>query len=304
MIINRGRFETELDCPRKYFHTYIQNLQPIRTAQALRQGLASHKFLEVWTKDIEAPVEERLETAVEATRQDLVESFTPMHLPGEMDEEDHFRSYVTDVMLKYIKQWGHTEPFAVLQPELDGCVDLPNGHKLRFRTDALLSYLDRLWLREFKTVSGSWGMKYSSQNYIASFYFNHQVILYVYGAMQLIGQPIAGVLLDVVKKPNEKAKPGTKWAEPEFVRETIVVTPHTLRGTVESIVYIAGEIEGKDPTNISDWPQNTTRCFDYGRCPFYDVCAMGAEARVGELYTTRKKDYVDITREEEQNAAS
>jgi PD-(D/E)XK nuclease superfamily len=295
MILNRSRISTFLDCPRKYHHEYNPHpdaphgLEPHRTSEALRIGLAFHRFLEVWYTLLDTSSEERMTASLTAAALILLETAPSDNLPafGSPDEEETIALRVESLCRDYVRKWSTTEPFTVLKPELEFLAPLGSGHFLKGRTDAIVEYLGRVWLLENKTTS------YLGQSYVKRFHFSHQLISYKYGVQHALGTPIAGAMLNAVRKPNYRAK----VSHSEFLRETIQVTDDQVEHMLSTFTIVADEIEQRDdPASAASWPQNTNRCQDYGGCPWFAVCALGAEARPGPLYKARSADYVDEAR--------
>lgn len=119
---------------------------------------------------------------------------------------------------------------------------------------------------------------------------DHQVTSYLYGVAYKLKIKLAGIFVNALRKPNKNAK----FPQPEFLRETVTITPDHIRNMLMSFTYTANDIESRDTTNMDDWPQNPQRCFDYGRCPFWSICASGANAEPdGFLFIERERDYTE-----------
>jgi uncharacterized protein Veg len=112
---------------------------------------------------------------------------------------------------------------------------------------------------------------------------------YTWATSQVLGKMISGIMLNALRKPAKQAH----VPMPEYYRETFVVTEDHIRGMLDSFHYKFSDIESRDPTNIREWPQDTNRCHDYGKCPFWEVCALGSPAEVGTIYRPRQPDYVE-----------
>jgi len=296
MILNRTRISTALDCLRKYHHEYNPHpdapygLEPNRTSEPLRIGLAFHRFLELWYTLLDSPTEERMTKSLEAAAAILLETAPSDNLPtfGSPDEEETIALRVEALCRDYVRKWGTTEPFTVLKPELEFLAPLGAGHYLKGRTDAIVEYEGRVWLLENKTTS------YLGPSYVKRFHFSHQLISYKYGVQHALGTEVAGAMLNAIRKPNYRAK----VSHTDFHRETIQVTAQQVQHMLATFSLVANRIEGTRTTQADVWPQNTNRCQDYGGCPWFAVCALGAEARPGTLYKARSADYVDEARTE------
>lgn len=295
MILNRSRIATSLDCARKYHHEYNPSpgapygLEPRRTSQPLRIGLAFHRFLEEWYTLLDAPTEARTIDSLAAAKAMLVKTAPDDGFPsfGAEDEEETIVARIEALCRDYIRKWGTTEPFTVLKPELAFLVPLGERHFLKGRTDAIIEYLARVWLLENKTTA------LLGPRYVKGFHFSHQLISYKYGVQMSLGIEIAGAMLNAVRKPNYRAK----VSHSDFLRETIQITEQQVENMLTSFIAVADSIERRDPNNAQEWEQNTNRCQDYGGCPWFAVCALGAEAAPGPLYRARERDYVDEERE-------
>lgn len=273
MVINRSRYEEYWRCPRAYYWRYCRNVVRAQTAEALRVGAAVHKFLEFWHRHFD------LEQALLEMQGDFARTLHQFaEIPLAQEAEQQLRAQAELLCRAYATQYGtNDEGFKVIDTELQDDAPLGNGHHLRFRIDALVAWDNKLWVGENKTT------RYMGEAFLKSFYFNHQIIAYVYGAASVLKQPVAGCMLNILRKPQRNVSVA-------FHREPVIVTKQHMRDMLDSFTNTADDITRRDPNNKADWPQSTKSC---GSCDFLNICAYDAEP-VGPMFVNRSEDYVDI----------
>lgn len=282
MIINRGRYEEFWKCPRAYYWTYIRNLTVARAAPELRVGAAVHKFLELWHQLTPAAqiVHVGLEPAIEEAKKNFnasLHQFTGLALQQQV--EDKFLAQVELLCRDYVARYPTESEYQIIDTELQGDAELPDGHTLRFRVDGLAAHDKMVWVWENKTT------RTLGPQFLDSFLFNNQIILYVYGTRKVLKQKIAGAIINMLRKPTDVPKQTSA-----FHRQHVPVTQEHMKSAMLAVAHTANLIERTDPNDIYQWPQITKEC---GRCPFQQICANGAEP-VAPLYIPRGQDYVDI----------
>jgi len=271
MVINRGRYEVYVTCPRQYYWLYVRNRQEPVIGMPLRYGSAVHKFLEVWHKLYQ------LDPAIDALKQDFKRTLNQQSvIPLTLQVEQQIMAEAELLCRKYVERYGTETEYTFINTELQGDAPLANGHSLRFRIDGLVGHDNKLWVAEHKTT------RWLGASFIDSFTFNFQVISYVYGSSKVLKQPIAGTLMNFLRKPQANQ-------EAAFHRMLVVTPPSHMRDMLMSFSYIASEIEDKDPTDMYQFPQKTKEC---GSCQFRNICAFESDPH-GASYVPRPQDYVD-----------
>ena len=280
MVINRSRIETYLQCHRKYYYTWVKGLVKPVKAEPLRIGSTIHRFMEYWYSNIDMPKEERWKIAWDAALAELLRDRPPnLPQPGVL-YENRLEGFAETLCSRYVKRYGTSEDFAVLQPEVECDAPLGHGHILRLRTDAVIERKGKQWILEHKTTARF------GPAFLKKFQLNHQIIIYHYGVSSFLKLPIMGVCVNILIKARDLAH--------DYYREWVVITRAQTRDAIETFTSVADEIQSRDPNEPREWTLNTERCHDYGECPFWSVCALGARAEPdGQLYSLREPDYVD-----------
>lgn len=268
MIASYTRLSTFQDCPRKYFFMYCLHLKKPLKSPNLRIGAATHKFLEHWYRTPHEALEERKAKATAAMVEELKADNTGI---GEIEEQ--VAGTTKAVIEGYLRRYGPVEKeFTVIEPEMEGLAPLGDEHQLRFRIDAVINYRDQLWILEDKTSA------YLGEAFLQSFMLHHQVLTYVYGTSYKLKRPIAGALLNLMRKP-------TKTISAAYDRQTVVVRPSHIRNMLTSFYNVATDIESRDPKDIDHWPQRTQACFKGRfRCDFWEICLHEHPAEPKGLY--------------------
>lgn len=271
MIINRSRYETFWGCPRRYYWEYIQNLTTTRTAPELRVGAAVHRFLELWHMQVD------IEESLKEMHYDFDRSLHQIQdVPLAREFEDQLRAQAEVLCRDYVRRWHMDKSIEVIDTECQGDAPLPGGHSLRFRVDGMCVSEKMMWVWENKTT------RWMGPQFVDSFMFNMQVIIYVYGAAAVLKQKLAGAIINILKKPQGKYTS-------DFMRQPIPVSAENMKSAMNSFAHTADLIMATDPENIYAWPQITKDC---ARCQFRPICAFGAEP-IEPLFIKRKDDYVD-----------
>lgn len=128
---------------------------------------------------------------------------------------------------EYVDHWGKRDTkkrWAYLEPTFD---ILWNGWRLRGKCDGVFRLgrgKGKLWLLETKTAS-----QLNPENLALKLSFDFQNLFYVTAMSQLLGEPIVGVLYNVIKKPTLRLaqKDGGDWSNYiERVREDVQEDPN------------------------------------------------------------------------------
>jgi len=158
-------------------------------------------------------------------------------------------------------------------------------HKLRGKTDAVLSWNSMIWILERKTS----GMK---QNiFWDQWYLSHQLSGYVWGVRKATGLPVNGVILEKSPKPAKNQDPFSFDYSPE--REPYLRSEADLLEFEREISLIASDYERAATSGKEAFYRNPQSCIDYNRrCDFWDCCKRGGIPNEGE-FRHRDVDYVE-----------
>lgn len=216
-------------------------------------GIAAHRALALWrvSKDEVRSMKEAFTT--EGLEEESVETVYALL-------SAYFAKY-KDSTLSYIAT------------ETEMTVKLPNGVEYGLRVDGIAEYEHKLWVAETKTsgeVAGNFWKRYP---------FDRQIIGYVWGAGITLSQPIAGVVIDALFKPNSKRP------EPVLERKFFEISPAQIADWLEETMAIAGDISFCEESRVF---YKSRQCITgWGRaCEFIDHCNTGSNLEV--LRSTHK----------------
>lgn len=173
--------------------------------------------------------------------------------------------------------------FEPVEAELGFCVEIHRAQEMEIlpefdpfwyigRVDGIFKRIatGELYLRETKTTSSM------AEARLRQLRFDHQPVGYTYCVRQLGGDAskVSGFIGDVILVASSKL---------EFARDYFTVTDRQaeswrrqLINTVEDWRRLRAEGTGKlDGHDLDRYYQDTERCFEYGKCAFYDLCQYG-----------------------------
>ena len=175
---------------------------------------------------------------------------------------------------------GRAAAYATMAGKIDGLCKDDNGE---------------MWLVEHKTASDI------APGFIGKLSLDFQVHVYANYAKELLGEPVAGVVYDVVKKckllgkknetPEEFYTRVMEWyqanAESAFYRERLRLQDRDIEAQLWMYYQ---EILWR--SNNDYWPRNSSTCMNfYGRrCPFFSYCDSGDNQLVLQNSYEQKRD--------------
>lgn len=187
----------------------------------------------------------------------------------------------------------HTFPMAPEDEKAEwiskfGCIQL---HRLKGRTDAVISWKDMVWLLEHKTTA------YDPPSYYDQWRLDLQPTGYIYGIWKALGVRPHGFILNVIKKPTKRQSADAIG----FSREAYIKTEADLANFEVELIEMMNDYEsfavrsnGQDATKWYKQPGNGS-CLAYNRrCYFWDACLSNDDPEVLQnAFTQREKDYVE-----------
>jgi len=257
----------------------MENLTPDRPSFALEFGSATHIFLQERRRGVP------LDQAIKMGQQRLLERFPTPLFPEDEDLLLQHREMALNLWPAYEAHWSHDdEQFIPLGQEIKGRVEVGSGSNvfLVFQLDRLVSWVNAFWLWDYKTMAKN------DDRTFQKFELDIQPTAYVYGASKVLGQRVAGIVIDGLIKTKT----------PQFRREHYLRTDAELVEFEQEFVEIMQEIAWRHVRvqNGEPWKtvffKNTDHCFRYYRCPFQQLCANDTPiARMA--YRQRDVDYMD-----------
>lgn len=275
---------TFLNCQRKYYYRYVLNLRRKNRPAYYSVGSAFHAGLEY--QDPEA--------AVAYLQQDEVAN------QWEADDLRIKISTVRGMVAGALEAWDYE--FEDFYPEQEYELPIRNpetGYPSRTFVDAgkmdgVVRLDDGLWLIEYKTASRI------SSAYFERLYLDAQITRYYRAAQIIYGQPLNGVIYRVAKKPairqrkNESLREFCERLEADFrerpdfyfYEEKLYRSDSDLADFEWDLWSVATEIRRSERDEY--FPKNTSRCAEYGGCPFIPICT--GEHGWENLYETAERN--------------
>jgi hypothetical protein len=279
LTLNQSRIVQHNNCKRKYYWTFELNFVPDKPQWALDVGKAAHEGLAALNDG------QTYEKIFKATTDSWAKSMKNVRfMPGEREMAEEHLGKTLNMLKAYIQHYEGVDDWVVLKPEVQGRVEVGEGTGcfLIFRTDAIVTWRQRLFLLEHKTMAQN-----RMDNFL-KYQMDYQITAYIYAITKLLGVRVAGVILNAL----------IKTTVPQFKRDMFTRTDADLveweLETVEQIREIMWRkkrvANGENPKMV--WYKNTSECFRYGQCPYRQLCLHDTPV-ARKSYATRPADYVD-----------
>ena len=296
-----------VECKRKFYYQYILNLKTYYGSCALRYGLVWHAGMENyyshiaengWTKDGGA-----IQAAFEAMQTEWEQA---------NEKETYYNDYRTlenccKSFLEYIQHFAQDElmltvvkteePFKVFMEveneEEDKYFKGLTPFHFTGKIDAEIELNGQRWLNEHKTTGQPLSMQVNRLHRSA------QVMGYFY-AKQRINRSIEeetgscadimGVLMTMhhlsARKSTAKGREG-EYGTPkiDFIRSPQVFADNDIRQWRLAFLSTALDLQQELERNL--WPMNLGSCFNFGSCPFLELCEQAHCVERLEIDETR-----------------
>jgi hypothetical protein len=313
MIINISRASQFQECRQKSDYYARQRLIPFTTADPLLLGGAYHDGLAQFfaTGNIVSAI-----FHAEAKYREGYAKQEAFILPEERPMIERQVTWLTNSLAEFAKHYA-AQDIQVIQPEVEFCVPLPGTehhcsffhqilhpgeggfpytcadprcvqpHYFRGKTDAVVSWLGRMWLFEHKTEART------GDGFFTKFLLDFQPTGYLYGIRQSIGLRPAGFVLNIIKKPNAAFK-GDPLSVVGFEREVYVRSDADLDRFETQLASLADDYE-EAAFNPRKVYMNTKSCMNWNRkCDYHDVCLNHGDVDLSTRFQVRPTwDYVE-----------
>jgi hypothetical protein len=256
MILDHSSLHVWRQCKRKFYWTYLQELDSGRS-DAMERGRLAHEILYIYHKT------GSLEDAFNATSferpEGMLQQEEQKYKELEWATKELVRGYTTKVKEEYkiidveVPMAYHIFGSNYYVGVVDGIVEVPEGFQL---------------INEYKTTSQI------PEGWITKFQLDQQTTGYVFLARHN-GFPVKGAILNILR--------ATKY--PDYVRDT-VLTPDWLideweREVKNEMLHIEEAIEALERYGYQAmFPKSTDACFAYNtKCPFHKLCTESPRNR-------------------------
>jgi hypothetical protein len=318
MIANWSRISQFQECRRKAYNWDALRLKSWRDADALVTGGGFHVGAAVLfsTRDVEK--------AVAATEAEIRSRYVnQVVLSEEKPAIEHSIEWAKRAVAKFAEHY-EGQDVTVLWPEVSFCVAMPNSlhhcwffhrllypdtpfhncqvqhfadvtkrkcvqpHYFKGRTDAVVSWMTKVWLFEHKTNSQA------PEIFYKRYLLDAQATGYMYGIWRQLGVRPEGFILNVIQKPYKNAKDQLSVG---FGREPYFRSSEDLDRFALEFVEQANDYErafrSATEGNLAAVYMNTKSCTNYSReCYYMGYCQRGFTA-LDDEFTDREPDYVE-----------
>jgi hypothetical protein len=298
--LTQGSINLFLQCREQFRLTYVEGWSPKAQSDALEFGSCFHDCL--------AHMDFDKHSVAQAMK--LYKKKQPSLAGKELQDRECLHAQVAILLEHYRKKWGKVDADRewVLREETfnqhlhDSLrLQLASYHTqifdipLRGRFDGIFRQKKVLWLHETKTKQ-----RIDEEGIQMGLPFDLQTMLYMYVAEQTLGEPIAGVCYDVIRRPGLRQGKGTlesllarieedvkKQPTHYFMRWDMSLTKQDLpRWVKQQLIPILTEIVEwwesirQHPLNPWDSPKHYMNPANlnnqYGRCPLYRLITTGS----------------------------
>lgn len=268
------------ECPRKFEYVILKGWQPNGFAAHLAFGIAYHKALEEYARDMASGDEH--ETAVEKAiffclnygTRDEAGNFHPYDAQFTREPTktrdtllmavvwylEHFRN---DPAKTYILRNG--KPAVELSFKINLDLQTPDGDPfiLAGHLDRVVTLGDDIYFMDRKTSKNQLSHRFWRQ-----FTPNNQMSLYYAATQSVLAKPARGGIIDAVEL-------GVSYAR--FARQTIHRTAGQQREWLQDTYHWI--TQAMQYATDGYWPMNDKSCSSYGGCPFQSICARDPKVR-------------------------
>jgi hypothetical protein len=166
-------------CPRKYKFRYVQKLQAKRTALQLKKGSWIHELLMFHFDGQDWQVKHK----------ELTRKFNNL-MREEREEYGDLPAECARIMRGYVAHWKEEDShYRVLDTEVEGLVELPNGDMFNFIIDKIVEEEDGgVWVIDYKNVSS-----FMDDDFML---LDTQLAKYAWAATKIGYPKIRGVMFD------------------------------------------------------------------------------------------------------------
>jgi len=258
-IPDHSYLSTFLDCPRCFFHKFVENLESTEDSLRLLAGSAMHKGLAVHYAG-GTPGD-----ACEAVAEEYAEA-RPMG-----DLEYLTIGHLQTVLRNYIDYWQDRDPFTVVEMIEEPLVEEVDGMEIGGIPDLLVDHDGDLVVLDHKTTTSFVGTHLYNR-----VKFSKQGPIYCLLLSKKIGQPVRRIIFNCIYTGKYATRTESKATK--FDRYSFEYEESDLQETVRWLESLIFELGAPSPFP-SDWPQHGgSHC---GWCEFKSLCEVAPSLRDG-----------------------
>ena len=286
-----------MSCPEKCRLGLVEGLRRPGSSTPLDFGNITHMMLERGYKDSSQKKPAALRAMADQWQKEN-QAYT--------DDAECMLSQIEGLVTAYHEYWEKDDKkkdWVSLEQTFDVPYTLPSGLVIRLRgkIDGVFRVGKKLYLLETKTK----GQVVSALDEAVG--FNLQVMFYLYAARQLYGEFPAGVLYNILRRPQLRlGKAETQVGFAQRVEKDILSRPDFYFKRMEIAFLkkeqVAWERELADILEVFvNWAEggpswhNTGSCLEYGGCEYLHICSGQPGAR--EAFTVKEHVYPELEEE-------
>jgi len=195
------------------------------------------------------------------------------HFPTERMQSKHRLDNGLDILDQYFDKYLDEDPlFQPVEAEMGFAVPINTPSGIVYNVGRIDGIFKRLadgtyWPRETKTTS------FDPEKRLAQLKFDNQPVSYTASLRKVLPElHISGFLGDVIQVK-------TKTTATSFCRNYFTIDEQQCTDWEQQIIFDIEDwyarVERAKEIGLNAFTQDTTRCFEYGRCSFYDLCDYG-----------------------------
>ena len=296
-VIDNTSLSLYLTCPRKYYYTMIEQLEPKAQSAPLEFGILYHdaqqqfeiaraKGLTYW-----AAAREAIRYALTATAKMQNVMGTPRLAIWTTNDSARTRETLIRSLVWYFDEYENDSIETVLLSDGRPAVELsfkfdlgvtdPEGEAILYsgHIDRVIQLGGARWIKDHKTTTGSLSDWYWN-------YFNpdNQMTGYITASNVVFDLECKGAIISA-------AQTGVSFTR--FARHPIRKTKEQLDEWLHATRFWVSQMERS--ALEGNWPMNPQGCDKYGGCPFRHVCQASPKVRSSHLKRDFKKKIWDPT---------
>lgn len=282
-------------CKRKYFFLYEKRIKPTSNSTALRYGQTWHSGLEEFYRDIQEKGWTRDGSAMQRAIFAMRKTWEEESARGSYYNDYRTLENCVKSFLQYVSTFaGDEHMLKVIQSEQEFKILMtPEANDVPFepfhftgKIDLVAELNDRRWIMEHKTT----GQPLDTQ--VQRLHRSAQVMGYTYAASRIYkdAEAVEGALITIHYLSAYKSKTSGNYGEPkiDFRRSPQIFSKNDITQWRASFIDAINELRLAKKNN--SFPMNHDNCFQFGACPYLQLCEQQTDLE--NIYLT-PQFYID-----------
>ena len=185
------------------------------------------------------------------------------------------------------------EPFDIVSIEQSFQVAIPNNHHVYTgKFDGIVRYkVDSQWPGQLAILEHKTEKRNALKNLPKAWAAKSQVSLYMWAAQVLYDEPVAHILLDVIRRQSPKGQ------EPaSFYRDILERTPEQCEDALHDLTWVADQIEMLEIERPNEhWPRTTDSCcIGNWECDYFSLHVGISSPELVQINFKPAKEYLTL----------